>query len=452
MQNPLLMAAPQPMRPARQMPQQLAHPAQPAPAPQAGPMGPSPFAMPVEKPNLLTSALNGFQMGFDPKAYDARMQQEQGDAATKQKQTLALMQQQRQLPPEQRAMWWQQNAPQISQIVGKDVSQAPVDPSQFSDQALDQHIAMLSAQMGQGPAQVDPVNFQGVSLGNGGYGVLNPRTGQVEIVREPTPAEPANKPPNWQTEVIGDQVIAYNPQNPSEQKVLGPAPAKGSNGIQLQFGEGGVLSGLSVGGTGPKGQEPAIIRGPGDKPVVSPGKQQLEANKDWKSLQDFNAQNGLVLEEIGRALAAVKPSSTGIMAATADIPIFGASTDAGRLKNLVNTIKANVGFDKLQSMRENSPTGGALGQVAIQEIQFLQSVFGSLETAQREEDVRYNLQRLAKFLEGRSERLKAAFAQDYPDLAQYTGFAKAATEQGNALQSMSTEELQKRRAQLKGGQ
>jgi len=79
-------------------------------------------------------------------------------------------------------------------------------------------------------------------------------------------------------------------------------------------------------------------------------------------------------------------------------------------------------------------------------------VFGSLETAQREEDVRYNLQRLAKFLEGRSERLKAAFAQDYPDLAQYTGFAKAATEQGNALQSMSTEELQKRRAQLKGGQ
>lgn len=134
--------------------------------PQQGPMGPSPFSMPVSKPNILQGALDSFQRGFDPAAYDARMKQGQADAQTKQKQTLALMQQQRALPPEQRAMWWQQNAPQISQIIGKDISSAPVDPSQFSDQALDQQIAIMSAQMGQGPVVPEPMSaYQQAQIG-----------------------------------------------------------------------------------------------------------------------------------------------------------------------------------------------------------------------------------------------------------------------------------------------
>ena len=96
------------------------------------------------------------------------------------------------------------------------------------------------------------------------------------------------------------------------------------------------------------------------------------------------------------------------------------------MANIINTIKSNIGFDKLQSMRENSPTGGALGSITEKEIAFLQAVFGSLETSQREEDVRYNLQRIKDFMQGRGDRLKAAFAQDYPSLAEFTGFAKGA--------------------------
>lgn len=159
-----------------------------APQPAPKPMGPSPFAAPVQKPNILTSALNGFQQGFDPQAYGARMQQEQGDAQTKQKQTLALMQQQRQLPPEQRAAWWQQNAPQISAIVGQDVSSKPIDPVQFSDQALDQQIAMLSAQMGQGPATQEPMSAY--------------QQAQIEIEREKL-----NAPPKDNIRQVGNSIL-----------------------------------------------------------------------------------------------------------------------------------------------------------------------------------------------------------------------------------------------------
>jgi len=219
------------------------------------------------------------------------------------------------------------------------------------------------------------------------------------------------------------------------KEVARGAPKTPGNGIQLEFGEDGSIAGLSIGGTGPKGSEPSIVRGPGNQPVVSPGKQQLALNKDWKAIQDFEASNKLVTEEIDRALGVTNGGSTGAMAWMSEIPFIGNSTDAGRLKNLVGTIKANVGFDKLQSMRENSPTGGALGSITEKEIAFLQAVFGSLETSQREEDVRYNLNRIKTFLEGRGERLKAAFAQDYPDLAQFAGFGKQVTNEIKRLNS-----------------
>lgn len=49
------------------------------------------------------------------------------------------------------------------------------------------------------------------------------------------------------------------------------------------------------------------------------------------------------------------------------------------LAEYLQTLKGNVGFAKLQEMRNNSPTGGALGNVSDTEIGLLQSVLGSLD-------------------------------------------------------------------------
>lgn len=45
----------------------------------------------------------------------------------------------------------------------------------------------------------------------------------------------------------------------------------------------------------------------------------------------------------------------------------------------IKTLKARIGFDELNKMRQESPTGGALGQVAVKELDFLQSSLASLE-------------------------------------------------------------------------
>ena len=49
-------------------------------------------------------------------------------------------------------------------------------------------------------------------------------------------------------------------------------------------------------------------------------------------------------------------------------------TEAQATAAKLDTIKANIGFDKLQKMRDASPTGGALGQVSERELGFLQSL------------------------------------------------------------------------------
>lgn len=51
---------------------------------------------------------------------------------------------------------------------------------------------------------------------------------------------------------------------------------------------------------------------------------------------------------------------------------------------LLRPIEASIGFERLQQMREASPTGGALGQVTERELDLLKSTLGSLDQAQSE--------------------------------------------------------------------
>lgn len=64
---------------------------------------------------------------------------------------------------------------------------------------------------------------------------------------------------------------------------------------------------------------------------------------------------------------------------------FIPGTNRKSMEAVVETIRANIGFDRLQQMREASPTGGALGQVAVQELVALQATLGNLALDQEPE-------------------------------------------------------------------
>lgn len=105
---------------------------------------------------------------------------------------------------------------------------------------------------------------------------------------------------------------------------------------------------------------------------------------------DYKAGPTIVEDNIFRALDIIKESprtTTGMGSYLSNIP----GTDAKSLKERLASIKANIGFDYLQAMREASPTGGALGNVSDKELQGLQSVFGSLEQSLDDAELTYNL-------------------------------------------------------------
>lgn len=95
-----------------------------------------------------------------------------------------------------------------------------------------------------------------------------------------------------------------------------------------------------------------------------------------------------ISDTIDAALNLTSPKTTGAPGkALAMLP----GTDAYKLSSTLDTIKANIGFDKLQAMRDASPTGGALGQVAVQEINFLQATIAKIEQGLSDKDLKSNL-------------------------------------------------------------
>lgn len=101
----------------------------------------------------------------------------------------------------------------------------------------------------------------------------------------------------------------------------------------------------------------------------------------------------IVLQDIDRALDAIKDQGmrTGLPGVLArQIP----GTGADKLEKVLDGVRAQIGFDQLNQMRQSSPTGAALGSVTERELHFLQSVMGSLSISQGEEQLRFNLKRL----------------------------------------------------------
>ena len=106
-------------------------------------------------------------------------------------------------------------------------------------------------------------------------------------------------------------------------------------------------------------------------------------------IQDL--QRGLdLLPELG-ALARGEGIVGGV-ARTGQARIPG--TVANRITQFTESALSNVGLDTLQQMRENSPTGGALGQVPIQQQRRLEQVLGSLEINQPPSVLEANIKRV----------------------------------------------------------
>lgn len=132
------------------------------------------------------------------------------------------------------------------------------------------------------------------------------------------------------------------------------------------------------------------------------------------AIAQLEAKQQNVVQIIDRALPEVNRLTAGFGGTLlSKVP----GTAAADLARLVDTVKANVGFDALQGMRDASPTGGALGGIAVQELQMLQAVVASLEQSQSPAQLRDNLVKVRQTIEQMKAIRRQAFDKTYPQQA-----------------------------------
>jgi len=84
-----------------------------------------------------------------------------------------------------------------------------------------------------------------------------------------------------------------------------------------------------------------------------------------------------VKANIDEALSYIGLTSTGLIGAGAKWAPW--PTDAGKLDNAVKAVKSALSFDTLQTMRENNPTGGGVGNASDKDIEMLQTTIVSID-------------------------------------------------------------------------
>lgn len=129
--------------------------------------------------------------------------------------------------------------------------------------------------------------------------------------------------------------------------------------------------------------------------------ERIEKEKKQEAQQAKTKETATLLsEEINRAKNILKESPYLTTGFFGNILKDWAGSSAADFKQLAETIGANIGFDYLNQMRQNSPTGAALGSVTERELSLLRSTAGSIEQSQSPAQLMENLDRLEKqFLE-----------------------------------------------------
>lgn len=118
------------------------------------------------------------------------------------------------------------------------------------------------------------------------------------------------------------------------------------------------------------------------------------AKTDKQKVQAATDNADRVVATVNQAIPLVGYTTSGVAGAL-NIP----GTEGRDLETALTTIKANLGFDRLQQMRDASKTGGALGQVAVKELEALQATVASLDRGQSPDKLRENLKDIKYYYE-----------------------------------------------------
>lgn len=134
--------------------------------------------------------------------------------------------------------------------------------------------------------------------------------------------------------------------------------------------------------------------------------------KQRLALMDHEQEQSVAMDNIKIAIDLIE---NGAFPVTGWAGLLDAApgTPQRELAKRLESVRAIIGFQALQRMRANSPTGGALGNVSNQENRLLQSVRGSLDNKLSSRALLYNLRRLQSIIQKSHELSRTALTRDF---------------------------------------
>lgn len=132
-------------------------------------------------------------------------------------------------------------------------------------------------------------------------------------------------------------------------------------------------------------------------------------SKQQNALVNALDQYSVVDRSIEEAIKKTNLLSSGVASWTAGVGGLPASD----LEAVLQTVQADSAFAALQEMRNNSPTGGALGSVTEKELALLQNAAGALSQSQSPGQLRKSLQQYRETRRKAFSRVADAYKRDY---------------------------------------
>jgi len=303
-------------------------------------------------------------------------------------------------------------------------------------------------EQGGGPAM--PPNPMGAAQGLAGANDPALQQAGLQMIGKQMEAQMPQRPPNPQQMAFQQQEAEAKRQ--ATESAAGMASADRLQREQAARQQQGDMARLTASlRPDPMATKPP----PGYRPSAAGDLEAIPGGPaDMKLKGQFNQDTGILqastsgLDRLGAEANALLnhpglSKSTGLMSVVpgvgglASIP----GTDAANFKARLDTLKSQVGFSVLQEMRNNSKTGGALGQVSDRENVMLQNNLAALDRAQSEPEFKEALKRIVTYTDAAKDRLRGAFNMKHGDVQEQTPQRRSTDKPASKLTPQEQQEL-----------
>jgi hypothetical protein len=239
---------------------------------------------------------------------------------------------------------------------------------------------------------------------------------------------------------IGEIVSGFEAERPREQQMGIRTVTRPDGTTEFLYGPMDQADGrgdvpFDVDPDQPRGKQATVVRIPGAAEIrISPEPQQAQATKAFNAYGSIVRKHDMMRRQATEIRKLIEMGEGGYRQFMESLPVVGRVTYAQKLRNHIESLQNQVAFMNLAEMRQNSPTGGAVGSLTDPEREALGRLLGPLDPFFQDQ-VLATLDSMDLLLADDERRYLDALETDYGTIANIVRTRRQAATETEAAQS-----------------